>query len=157
MSNETVRRSLAKTLSVRRNEFLKAQRRFHQAQSPNDEVLHNMRIALKKLRYVVEAAQPVLGPAARAQARKMQRFQQLMGDTRDVEILRDALEKWAVKKGKKIAVVPALERLKHQRESLLKKLIESAGQLERIFEEEMPQSASETTQAVLPPVNTHAS
>jgi hypothetical protein len=59
-----------------------------------------------------------------------------------------------MKKGKKIAVVPALERLQHKRESFLKKLIESAAQLERIFEGEMPRPATEITQAVLTPVNT---
>jgi ribosomal 50S subunit-associated protein YjgA (DUF615 family) len=93
---------------------------------------------LKKLRYVVEAAQPLLGRAAKTRAREMHKFQQLMGDTRDVEILRDALEKWAKKKGKKIAVVPTLERLEYKRETLLKKLIGSSDQLERIFEKSRP-------------------
>jgi hypothetical protein len=97
-----------------------------------------MRIALKKTRYIVEAAQPVLGPGSKLRAREMHRFQQLMGDTRDIEILRDALEKWAKKNGKKIAVVPALERLQFKRENLLKKLIDSSDQLERLFAEEMP-------------------
>jgi CHAD domain-containing protein len=147
IGDESIPRSLEKTLSVRRNEFLRAQRRFRQAQPPKEEALHSMRIALKKLRYLVEAAQPLLGPAAKKRAREMQRFQQLMGDIRDVEILREALEKWAMKKGKKIAVVPALEDLQHKRERLLKQLIESAGPLQRFFEEEMPQPAHETTQA----------
>jgi CHAD domain-containing protein len=46
-----------------------------------------MRIALKKLRYVVEAAQPVLGLSGKHQADEMHAFQQLMGDSRDVEML----------------------------------------------------------------------
>lgn len=138
ISDETIRRSVEKSLSLRKNEFLKAQRHFHRVQPPNDEALHEMRIALKKLRYVVEAAQPVLGPSAKTRAREMHKFQQLMGDTRDLEILRDALEKWAKKKGKKIAVVPTLERLQDKRESLLKKLVASSDQLERIFEEKAP-------------------
>jgi CHAD domain-containing protein len=138
ISGETIRRSVEKSLSSKKNAFLKAQRHFHRAQPPNDEALHEMRIALKKLRYVVEAAQPLLGPSAKARAREMHKFQQLMGDTRDVEILRDALEKWAKKKGKKIAVVPTLERLQEKREGLLKKLIASSDQLEHILEETAP-------------------
>src|SRR5438094_9598357 len=45
-------------LSVRRNEFSKAKRQFDRQQSRNDETLHVMRIALKKLRYVIEALEP---------------------------------------------------------------------------------------------------
>jgi hypothetical protein len=53
----------------------------------------------------------------------MHAFQQLMGDSRDLDMLRVELEKWARKKGRIIAVVPTLEQLKGKREDLLKKII----------------------------------
>ena len=70
LDRERIRRSVNRVLSVRQNEFSKAKRRFDRLQLRNEETLHVMRIALKKLRYVVEALEPVLGPSAKAQARQ---------------------------------------------------------------------------------------
>jgi hypothetical protein len=61
----------------------------------------------------------------------MHAFQQLIGESRDVELLRTALEKWANKRGKVIAVVPALDRLQEKRDNLLKKIFESLTELEQ--------------------------
>jgi len=144
-----IRRSVEHVLSLRRNEFLRAERRFQRLQPLDEGALHEMRIALKKLRYVVEAAQPVLGPSAKQQARVMHAFQQLMGDSRDVEMLRAELEEWAKKKGRTIAVVPTLEELKEKREGLLKKIIESSDELEQILMGETPKPVAETTYASL--------
>ena len=66
----------------------------------------------------------------------MRTFQQLIGDSRDLELLRAELEKWARKRGKKIAIVPALETLKEKRESLLGKFVESADQFEQLIRSE---------------------
>ena len=151
MGDDRFVRSVQRFLSSRRNQFLKAKHRFQRVQPLNEEALHEMRIALKKLRYVLEAAQPVLDPSAKQRAREMHAFQQLMGDSRDVEMLRVELEKWAKKKGKKIAVVPALERLQNKRETLLKKIIESSDKLERTFETETARPVAETTQVLQPP------
>ena len=107
-----------------------------------------MRIALKKMRYVVEAAQPVLEPSAKQRAREMRMFQQMMGDSRDLEILRMQLEKWARKKGKKIAVVPALEQLQERREDLIKKITQSAPDLDKLALIHRSKPVAETTRAV---------
>lgn len=145
-------RSVERFLSVRQNEFLKARQRFRRSQpSDNEETLHQMRIALKKLRYTVEAAQPVLDPSAKERIGQMRVFQQLMGKSRDMEILRSELEKWAKKKGKMIAVVPALDHLQSKRNALLKKIIESSNKVERFFEPETPKPLAETTQAINSP------
>jgi CHAD domain-containing protein len=125
-----IRRSIEQVIRLRRSEFFKTRQRFKPG---NDETLHEMRIALKKLRYVVEAAQPILGDWAKESARKMHAFQQLMGNARDFEILRAHLERWAAKKGKKVAVVPALEQLAQKRERLVKTIAKSSDMLEHIF------------------------
>jgi len=129
-SDDKIRESVHKIVDKRRDEFLKCRSRFN----PSDaETLHKMRISLKQLRYAVEAANPILGSSARQRARKMQSLQRLMGDTRDVELLRAELDKWASKKGKKLAVVPALDRLEQKRQQLLKKIVESASILDNIW------------------------
>ena len=152
LDDDRIHRSVDRILSVRQNEFSKAKRRFDRPQSRNDETLHEMRIALKKLRYVIEALEPVLGPSAKVQARQMHAFQQLMGECRDLDILRIELESWAKKKGKSIAIVPVLEQLHEKREILLKKIIESSEKLERIVDPESRQPVAETTQVVVPAV-----
>jgi CHAD domain-containing protein len=145
--NQRIRRAVERVLRLRRNQFLKARKCF----KPSDEeTLHDMRIALKKLRYAVEASAPVLGDFAKERARNMHAFQQLLGDTRDVELLRTRLEKWAAKRGNKIAIVPALEGLQEKREQLMQKIVQSAGALENIFPEEHLKPAMEKTLAVSP-------
>jgi CHAD domain-containing protein len=146
-----IHRSIERALNSRRNEFLRAVRTFQRSQPSDENLLHEMRIALKKLRYALEAAQTLLGHSVREQLKRMQEFQQLMGDSRDLEMLRAELEKWADKRGKRIAMVPALDRLQQERESLLKRIIESAGSLEALSKTEAPQPVSEQTHAVVLP------
>jgi CHAD domain-containing protein len=148
MGDEKIHSSVARILTVRENEFSKAERRFLKLQPLNEEALHQMRIALKKLRYTVEAAQPVLGPSAKERAREMHALQQLMGDTRDIEILRAGLEKWAKKKGKTIAIVPALDGLQQKRESLLKRIMASSADFEEVVNTEELRPVAEKTRAV---------
>ena len=76
-----------------------------------------------------------------------------MGDSRDVALLRAGLEKWAKKKGRTIAIVPTLQRLKEKRESLLRRVVHSSNQLEKLLEAETPQPIAETTHVVVSPVS----
>jgi CHAD domain-containing protein len=125
--------SIRRTLNIRHNEFLKAKRRFQRSEPRSDEDLHSMRIALKKLRYAMEAAQPILAESERDRLGAMRVFQKLMGDSRDLEIFHVALEEWAKKKGNKMAVIPALKNLEEKREALLKKVSEASSGLETIL------------------------
>jgi len=148
LGDSRIVRSVERVISSRRNEFLKAERRFQRLRPANEEALHEMRIALKKMRYVVEAAQPVLEPSAKRRAREMRTFQQMMGDSRDLEILRTELDRWARKKGRKIAIVPALEQLQEKREELIKRINQSAPDLDRLALTHRLKPAAETTHAV---------
>jgi hypothetical protein len=47
------------------------------------EALHDMRIAAKRLRYVLELGEPVLGAPARRGAKEMRRIQDLLGEIHD--------------------------------------------------------------------------
>ena len=156
LGDSRIVRSVERVISSRRNEFIKAERRFQRLRPANEEALHEMRIALKKMRYVVEAAQPVLEPSAKERARAMRTFQQMMGDSRDLEMLRTELEKWARKRGKKIAIVPALEQLQEKREDLIKKITQSAPDLDQLALTHRLKPADETTRAVAASVSAPA-
>jgi CHAD domain-containing protein len=150
---EKLQQGVARVLRSRRNEFLKAKKRFKPA---DDDTLHEMRIALKKLRYAVEAARPVLGESATQLASDMRAVQQLLGDARDVQLLHARLEKWAGKRGKKVAIVPALESLREKRELLMQKVVESAQSLDNLFTEDHLRPAVEKTLAVAVADNTQS-
>jgi CHAD domain-containing protein len=148
---DRTRIAIKRILNIRHNEFMKAKRRFHRSEQHSEDALHEMRIALKKLRYAMEAAQPILSESEKGRIDSMRAFQKLMGDSRDLEILRSTLEQWARKKGKKLAVIPALQDLEEKRKGLLKKLFESSQDLENILEPKSNGLVAEKTQAVPQP------
>ena len=49
------------------------------------EELHDMRIAAKRLRYVLEMSEPVLGPPAKLGARRAKKLQDLLGGIHDCD------------------------------------------------------------------------
>ena len=51
------------------------------------EALHDMRIASKRLRYVLELTEPALGPCARLGAREAKGLQGLLGDIHDCDVM----------------------------------------------------------------------
>ncbi|HYR87092.1 MAG TPA: CHAD domain-containing protein [Terriglobia bacterium] len=149
LDNATVRRSIDSLVAIRHRAFWRARSRF---KPENQETLHSMRIALKKLRYVVEAAQPILGRWAGKRSREMHACQQLMGDTRDLDILKTRLEKWAHKKGRKVAdaVTPELAQLGRKRQRLVTRIRKSSAHFEELIPVRKPKlkPAGEATQAI---------
>ncbi len=51
------------------------------------EALHDMRIAAKRLRYVLEITEPALGPSARQGAKTAKRLQDLLGEIHDCDVM----------------------------------------------------------------------
>ena len=49
--------------------------------------LHDMRIAAKRLRYVLELAEPCYGKASAARAKRARALQDLLGDIHDCDVL----------------------------------------------------------------------
>jgi CHAD domain-containing protein len=151
---DRARQSIRRILLTRQNEFLRAKRQFQRSQPVNEDALHEMRIALKKLRYAMEAGQFALVEPEKERMDVMRAFQKLLGDSRDLEILRAELEQWAEKKGKKIAVNPALQRLEENRKALLKKIVESSHELDNILQTKSSAPVAETTEVVKPVAST---
>jgi CHAD domain-containing protein len=77
--------------AVVRRPWKRVRRRVRQAgRKPSDAQLHRIRIASKQLRYAAEAADPVIGKAARRTARRAKDLQTLLGDHHDAV----AAERW---------------------------------------------------------------
>jgi len=58
------------------------------ALDPNEvDALHDMRIAAKRLRYVLEINEPALGPPARQGAKTAKKLQDLLGDIHDCDVM----------------------------------------------------------------------
>jgi CHAD domain-containing protein len=119
LDRREVQREITKTLEARAKKFRLARKKFR---TNDEDTLHDMRIALKKLRYSTEAAQPVLGRAVIQNAPNMKWFQQLVGDARDAFILEAELSKWAARRGKQKRIGKALEQLNQERETFLAKI-----------------------------------
>lgn len=58
------------------------------------DTLHDMRVAFKKFRYMVEVLQPVLVGVGRAQLDSMQAFQSMLGDVHDLDVLNRRVARW---------------------------------------------------------------
>lgn len=65
------------------------------AQPPEDEQLHEVRIAAKRCRYAAEACAPVLGEPAERLARACKRLQTVLGDLNDAVLAERWLRDWA--------------------------------------------------------------
>ena len=59
-----------------------------QALDPGEvQALHDMRIAAKRLRYVLELTRPALGPSAAGAARTAKKLQDLLGQIHDCDVM----------------------------------------------------------------------
>ena len=121
LDRREIQREITAALQARSKKFRLARKKFR---ANDEDRLHDMRIALKKLRYATEAAQPVLGRSVIQNAPNMKWFQQLVGDARDAFILEAELTKWAARRGKQKRISKALEQLNDERETLLTKITE---------------------------------
>jgi CHAD domain len=59
----------------------------------NVEALHDMRIAAKRLRYVLELHEPVLGEASAKAAKRTKKLQDLLGEIHDCDVMVPRVER----------------------------------------------------------------
>jgi hypothetical protein len=59
---------------------------FMPAAVTDDQALHDMRIAAKRLRYVLEIAHPAFGPYAKAAVKHLKALQDVLGDIHDADV-----------------------------------------------------------------------
>jgi CHAD domain len=63
----------------------------------DSQTLHDMRIAAKRLRYVLELTAPVLGPAAAKGAREAKNIQNLLGELHDCDVMLELIDEHAAR------------------------------------------------------------
>jgi CHAD domain-containing protein len=145
MSDTRVDAAVDDIIRRRVDKFAKCRFRF----DPTDlETLHRMRIALKKLRYVMEAADWFSTPSAMETTASIQEFQRLMGDLRDVELLRGKIEKWASRRGKSQSVASIIGELDGKRKRLLQDVIDFIPVVDQLLSLNKPKPISEKTSVV---------
>jgi CHAD domain-containing protein len=138
-----VRQPIDRLVATRLQEYTNARQRFE----PGDEsALHTMRIALKKLRYTVEAAQDFIGGWDDSALRKMQVAQKHMGETRDIQILMTQLKDWAVSRNQEVEAADILNRLERKRNALITRIARSSRAMDAGRSKQL-HPARETTRA----------
>src|SRR5262252_9108842 len=78
----------------------------------------------------------------------MRTLQKLMGESRDLELLRESLETWSRRKGRFLAIVPLTEEWKERRRVLLTRIIAVSEDLEHTLGPEIRRPAVGTTRAI---------
>src|SRR5262249_43147312 len=66
------------------------------------ESIHRLRLAFKKFRYSIQAAQPVLHDTSETTFQHMHDFQDMLGRIHDSDLFFDALAKWGRKRKKSV-------------------------------------------------------
>jgi CHAD domain-containing protein len=147
LDENAVCQPIDRLVGTRLHEYMNAREQFV---SGNEAALHGMRIALKKLRYTVEAAQGFIGGWDDRALRKMQVAQKLMGETRDIEILMTQLEEWAVSQKQEAEAAGILRRLEKRRNSLIARIAKSSRAMDAAAPKH-PGPIRETTRAAAEP------
>ncbi len=104
----------------------------------NAATIHKLRIAFKKVRYILEALQPVFSGVTDQQLRAMNDFQQLMGDVQDVEVLRATIDAYAVQRHRTrdVSLRTVQRRLLRRRDQCVQKFLRSADALFSFWHQE---------------------
>ena len=96
----------------------------------NLAMIHQIRIAFKKFRYMVEALASIVPGISDRQLRAMQAYQQRLGKIQDVEVLLARLEKFAKKGELEESFFQAFrEKLLRRRDRLVTRFLSSADRL----------------------------
>jgi CHAD domain-containing protein len=96
MSSGTVRTRINAAL-MKQREVVEATR---SSATPSDpQSLHRFRVAIRKLRYFIEAATPETGRATAAELRSLRRHSTELGSQRDLQLLKEKFRNWQSRHG----------------------------------------------------------
>jgi len=137
-----IQRACERMVSIRLMEFLQASGGLDPVDA---ESLHRMRIALKRWRYISEAASPVLGESVTAHSHRVRVLQRFMGEARDIELLRRKLAEWAVGNPREASLARACARLEQKRDALIKEVVNASRELHQHLQVEPPTPIVEKT------------
>lgn len=87
----TIRARIQSDLAAQRKDLEAARK----AMAPSDlKSLHALRITARRLRYCLEAAAEIVGPAPRSELQRLRRYQTQLGNKRDLQLLQAKFEEW---------------------------------------------------------------
>lgn len=99
--------------------------RWHAVDPEEPLTIHNMRVAFKRFRYLVESLQPICPGLEDAQLIEMQKFQDRMGRIQDATVLLEGLDRFERKHPERAA--PELRRaILRRRRALVRQFLRSA-------------------------------
>jgi CHAD domain-containing protein len=107
---------------------------------PQDSAtIHQVRVAFKKFRYLVELLQPVLPRITVRQIEAMQDYQSLMGEIQDVETLQEALDEFVLRKKSHLGkYLNFRDYLRKRRDALVQSYLHQAGRLNTFWPPRSP-------------------
>lgn len=76
------------------NAFLRTRERLRQIDPTNLATIHQVRVAFKSLRYMVEIAQPLIKAYPSENLKKMDKYQTLMGEVQDAEVFTETISSY---------------------------------------------------------------
>ena len=105
------------------------------------ETVHEMRLELKRFRYLVEALDPLLARATQDAIEALQALQTTMGDLHDIEVLSSSLVEFANGDHQRAAALaPALAELEAKHSTMLRSFLESADPILVHWQGALPQA-----------------
>jgi len=130
--------------------FARAVERRSYIDAKKPEAIHRLRVAFKKVRYTLEALQPVFPGVTQQQLKKMNEYQQLMGDVQDLEVLRVSVNAYAVRRHKMrdVSLLAVHQELLRRRDECIRKFLPLADGLFSFWHPEfIPRASLELSQS----------
>ncbi len=102
---------------------------------PQDSAtIHQVRVAFKKFRYLVELLQPLLPRVTVRQIEAMHDYQSMMGEVQDIETLQEALDKFVLRKKSRLGkYLNFRDYLRKRRTALVRSYLHQADGLARFW------------------------
>jgi CHAD domain-containing protein len=107
-----------------------------QAMDPSDVAsIHRVRVAFKKFRYLLQAAQPLLRDTPEITFERMHAFQDLFGAIQDADVFFETLTTWGRKQKKKVqsGLAPAYASVAQRRRDSIEQLLSGIHELEMFW------------------------
>jgi CHAD domain-containing protein len=98
--------------------------------------IHRIRVALKKFRYMIQAAQPVLRDTPEPTLQNMHELQTMLGSVHDADMLLEALKSWGKKQKqkKRRALEPAYEFLADRRRGAIDEALKRVHEIHTFWQ-----------------------
>src|SRR5262249_34593398 len=118
---------------------------------PNDiSSIHKTRIAFKRFRYTVQAAQPILRDTPETMFERMHEFQDLLGAVQDADVLFESLTQWGGKQNENTQrnLAPIYQTVAQRRRDAVQKLLDNIGDMQTFWPPRTNDSKPATIRAI---------